>query len=372
MCISGFLAWMFRSTVGWTVIFTRSSGLLAASIAGFVSALGVFNRPTFLAFGVVPWIYFLSRSNLRGILVGTLSGIVASCLSIGIDSCYYGRFVITPLQFILYNIDPKNNAAHGIHPRYFHLFVSLPQLFGPLLFCIFRPAVVRLHQEQKLLVLAFVVPLAMISIIPHQEPRFLLALAIPLFLLTAQQPETSRKTYVLWIIFNLLAGIFFGFFHQGGVPASLSVVRDLLERDPTVKVFYYKTYIPPFYPLRLPHSEVDRVVDLGLSKLEAASVGPWLRRGSSGLVFFLTPATHALERFGMENVTALLHRRFCPHWSFEAQVENIIGYADPWQFCLNMWMLSFERSVEWANHSPMIPKCAVFQGLPVGRVISKP
>lgn len=117
--------------------------------------VGVFNRPTFLAFGMPMAFFWILRGmgsksvdfiefNLR-ILFFVLSGVPALCSIIFIDSLYYGfltsaeiyqmeiglyNFVVTPLNFIRYNIDPENTADHGVHPKYLHLLINIPLLFN--------------------------------------------------------------------------------------------------------------------------------------------------------------------------------------------------------------------------------------------------
>lgn len=39
--------------------------------------------------------------------------------------------VLTPLNFLSYNITPSNLAAHGLHPRWLHVVVNLPMIVGP-------------------------------------------------------------------------------------------------------------------------------------------------------------------------------------------------------------------------------------------------
>lgn len=43
-----------------------------------------------------------------------------------------GHFVLTPLNNLLYNMDVDNLKQHGLHPRYLHLLVNTPMLYGPL------------------------------------------------------------------------------------------------------------------------------------------------------------------------------------------------------------------------------------------------
>lgn len=45
-----------------------------------------------------------------------------------------GGIVLTPLNNLVYNLNVDNLAKHGIHPRYTHLLINLPLLFGPLAF----------------------------------------------------------------------------------------------------------------------------------------------------------------------------------------------------------------------------------------------
>ncbi|KJE93020.1 hypothetical protein, variant [Capsaspora owczarzaki ATCC 30864] len=40
--------------------------------------------------------------------------------------------VVAPLNNLLYNLNPANLEQHGLHPRYLHILVNMPLLFGPL------------------------------------------------------------------------------------------------------------------------------------------------------------------------------------------------------------------------------------------------
>lgn len=43
-----------------------------------------------------------------------------------------GSFTVTMLNNLVYNMDSANLAQHGLHPRFFHLFLNYPILFGNL------------------------------------------------------------------------------------------------------------------------------------------------------------------------------------------------------------------------------------------------
>lgn len=120
-----------------------------------ICVIGVFNRPTFLFFGLPIVFFWLLRGmgtktitfmdfNLR------MTTLVLTCIPsllffILMDSLYFGylslseihmldiginNFVVTPLNFIRYNIDPQNTGQHGVHPKYLHILVNVPLLFN--------------------------------------------------------------------------------------------------------------------------------------------------------------------------------------------------------------------------------------------------
>ena len=125
--------------------------------------------------------------------------------------------VLTPLNSLLYNLDVKNLAMHGLHPRATHLVVNLPLLYGPLALVALlsaagtvisrlRAPATRSAGEMKgtaatvewvLVGSCGLCGLLLLSLAPHQEPRFLLPLALPLSLLfsspllPSQTPATA-------------------------------------------------------------------------------------------------------------------------------------------------------------------------------------
>jgi len=110
--------------------------------------------------------------------------------------------------------------------------------------------------------------LVLLSCAPHQEPRFLLPLIVPLVYLYGQKGigrgvwensytsiRKSRASLALWIAFNLFCYIFFGWLHQGGLLQSLLQLEDFRSisngsesrHQPSRVVIYYKTYMPPTF-----------------------------------------------------------------------------------------------------------------------------
>lgn len=123
---------------------------------GTILAIGIFNRPTFLLFAVTPIFYWLSRGfsenynhfvrifNIR-FLILFLCVLPGVFLLIFIDTFYFDdltknnlNWIITPLNFIKYNIKSSNLVEHGIHFRLTHAFINIPLLFNVLIFIFLR------------------------------------------------------------------------------------------------------------------------------------------------------------------------------------------------------------------------------------------
>ena len=102
----------------------------------------------------------------------------------------------------------------------------------------------------------FIVALAMLSVFPHQEPRFLIPLTVPLVMMNAPKLRwkfCNRKPLLtLWFAFNIVCAIFFGFVHQAGVmPATNYIAEDLQLRNVTneANFVWSHTYMPPTFKL---------------------------------------------------------------------------------------------------------------------------
>ncbi|KAL0277896.1 UNVERIFIED_CONTAM: hypothetical protein PYX00_005015 [Menopon gallinae] len=186
-----------------------------------VTTAGFFNRPTFAFYAVTPLFYWFERgltpsSFLKDFHIRMFVFIFYCCpiicIFIFIDSVYYGyitwgeilsyhisldNFVVTPLNFARYNLDSNNLSKHGIHPRFLHALVNIPLLFNVLgiygmmvvLKLLIRSSLSNwtlLPKSQSItgmMTISFIAPLLLLSIFPHQEPRFLTPLLIPLVFL---------------------------------------------------------------------------------------------------------------------------------------------------------------------------------------------
>jgi GPI mannosyltransferase 4 len=174
--------------------------------------------------------------------------------------------IITPLNNLLYNVNSDNLAIHGLHPRYQHLLVNLPQLLGPVYIIVIISLFLRSVNHTYLNLknwrtISAISGTMILSIFPHQETRFLIP-CIPLLLSCIRLPK-SRLFLTSWIIFNTVFGFLMGIYHQGGViPTQLKIPTlistniaeraDLLAhpgRGSTATIFWWKTYSPPLWLL---------------------------------------------------------------------------------------------------------------------------
>ncbi|KZC13631.1 GPI mannosyltransferase 4 [Dufourea novaeangliae] len=255
-----------------------------------ITVIGIFNRPTFIAFAFAPIFFWLQR-GLGSRSVGFVDfhvriftfvacGVPTAIFFILVDSFYFGyltmaeigsldisinNFVVTPLNFLKYNMNKKNLQNHGLHPHYLHFIVNVPLLFnvlgviglltfGKMLRSGLKARWLELPRIQSvvgLMTASFIIPILMLSIFPHQEPRFIIPIVLPLVFLYA--PNMSQIS-VLWFVCNIALAFFYGFVHQGGVLPLTSHVATELKAKPElthIHLFTSHTYSLPTAVLHL-------------------------------------------------------------------------------------------------------------------------
>ncbi|KAF2637662.1 hypothetical protein P280DRAFT_500405 [Massarina eburnea CBS 473.64] len=286
---SSYVTWTFQShtfsnsletlVVSWSLVIIRRivedkkrSGTLASALLGFLVVAGTFNRITFPAWLLLPSFSLIPHFRRKpfALLSIILFALFTAFIAISIDTAFYtpGELtftklfrapVITPLNNFIYNADTTNLAQHGLHPRYQHLFVNLPQLLGPAMALLFF-----LHRSDfaSPLLLSAISGIALLSIFPHQEARFLLP-AVPLILASVRLPQVQVKFWVsAWIFFNVLFGTLMGIYHQGGiVPVQMHIAK---SNETVSHAFWWKTYSPPTWLLNGKNEELETVDLMGM------------------------------------------------------------------------------------------------------------
>ena len=376
---------------------------------GVISVFGIFNRPTFVIFTLVPslwWLYILVRYSKcsKEIILQTLiilvSAVLSSIMCCVIDSVYFKNlsfslilseasnclpfsidtlnchrnivarhFVFTPLNFVLYNTKGDNLAKHGLHPCYLHFFVNMPLLFGPIIIHLLKslPACLKdvfscfckclsfiksvlfpYHSSEianndnnfariengsgkTLIVLFIIIPVLILSVFPHQEPRFLIPLLPLIVILTVLSAKSFSKFFLaLFVIFNVILTIIFGIFHQGGVIPCILKLQTLYNTDQIknnsnilYNFIFSHTYMPPQFPLLIQSSKVkvwdlkgsnSSVISTTINTIKKSSEN---QHSSDSRIFLVIPATVYTDMVDTSIFNVTLIEKFFPHLSFE-------------------------------------------------------
>ena len=267
--------------------------LLCMGLTLGVATFCRFTAVLFLA-PLIAWALAQAYQNGRlrsGTLAFAVGLFAASCGCIAADSRFFGTLAFTPLNSLAYNSRSGNLAEHGLHPRLLHIAVNLPLLALPLLpsaVSAVAQAARRLRvatrgfsrvarwkvtrADTMLLVLAstVVLPTAVLSLAPHQEPRFLLPIMLPLAALGGPGAMAHRRRLV--IAFNVALALFFGGMHQAGVLPAASLAAQHAQHlgsacalAPRPQVLFWRTYLVPQSLFRAPAggAAASPIVDLG-------------------------------------------------------------------------------------------------------------
>ena len=279
------------------------------------------------------------------------------------------RPVLAPLNALRYNSSTSSLAAHGLHPRYQHVLVNLPLLLAPALPLLpYRP--IEIIRNTRLL--SAFSAIFILSVIPHQEPRFLIPI-IPLILssITLPSPTLSPRLFRLfaftWVTFNLALGLVYGRYHQAGVvPAQLWLGENRISLGLTdgVSALWWKTYSPPVWLLNTPQ-EVLRTEDLmgtSAQEVEAAlrnilGTCSWAGRTGTGEALLVLPRARlepSIWRGEAPDSNGVLHHIRDMSWVRIWSEKNHVGLDD----------LDFAEDGIWGTLSKVVKK----RGLDIWRI----
>lgn len=102
-----------------------------------------------------------------------------------------------------------------------------------------------------------IIPLCLLSIFPHQEPRFLIPLLLPIVFTTSKYFSSHylkkyRRILPIWCISNMIGLIFFGYLHQGGITPMISHVFQDIKHVSNTHIIHSHTYSIPVGLLMVP------------------------------------------------------------------------------------------------------------------------
>ncbi|CAG8433436.1 1778_t:CDS:10 [Diversispora eburnea] len=311
-----------------------------AFLLGFLLALGCFTRITFILYAFPIGLAFLHHifistrvqqrnwtDKILEMMPACLGFVLTTILCVLADSLYFGSLIITfdnnalikehifillnnPMRIleIAYNINSDNLAEHGIHPRYLHI-LNFVLLFGPLVLLTMKDlnasfTYMRFKAKSKyktVIIYSGLCGLLLLSIIPHQEPRFLLPLFVPVIIVPSDRlQKIPRLFWVAWAIFNLICAVFYGGLHQAGIIPIIQklqyqslgfknceiseeyvqcnfgkrFVRPVRNWSETfiTNVIFYKTYMPPRHLFGYPKTWRNTNIQLNIYDLAGKSI----------------------------------------------------------------------------------------------------
>lgn len=172
------------------------------------------------------------------------------------------KYVITPLNNLLYNLQADNLALHGIHSQFHHLLVNIPELLGPAVILLFSTRYFKTIPFQSA-----ASGLIILSLVKHQEARFLLPIIPLLFCcldFTILPKRFRRIFFTIWITFNVFMGVLMGILHQGGIISAQTHLAQLTE--PSNSFLLHQSLSqqttaaqqsPPMAPPLIPDSDLE-------------------------------------------------------------------------------------------------------------------
>ncbi|XP_064477974.1 GPI mannosyltransferase 4-like [Ornithodoros turicata] len=315
------------------LLVNSKSALLLSAVLVF----GFFNRPTFLIWAfpvVVPWL--AKKKRLLALLPTCICFTIAFILA---DTLYYRPesfakifvsplsiklptdVVITPLNFILYNLNSSNLESHGVHPRWLHIIVNVPALFNVAGVVSIWTAIRILFSASKCTdatdrtaAQTLLFSLAVFSIFCHQEARFLVPLTVPVTLLSYRVLTFNKLFTLVWALANIVCLVFFGFIHQGGVVPCMMKLHSTCHTHECQPghVIFTQTYMPPRHLLSVPSACGEFVVtDLG-GKLPSESL------------LLSVPKTILVAPSWVQSERMRKLFECAPHWSGEHSSNNVL------------------------------------------------
>nr|XP_034836369.1 GPI mannosyltransferase 3 [Maniola hyperantus] len=277
-------SWFWFYTSGRTLLQTLETVLVAVALSKFpfkagklaqyekedngwvwLACLSVFVRPTTAPLWAVLGAYNLATTNQGRpqLLLKTYLPIVlvSSAALVALDSYCYGTFIVTPWEFFRFNVLQDVSSFYGKHPWHWYVTQGLPAVLGvnvvPVVWAVV--AALRRPKENRIalvLLAAAALHVAVHSLIPHKEFRFVLPL-LPILLYLAQDVLVpwSRKA-VKWQLYlaaatllagNLLPGLYFGLLHQRGAVAVMPLLRDAVRDNRSAILFLMPCHSTPLY-----------------------------------------------------------------------------------------------------------------------------
>ncbi|XP_046419581.1 GPI mannosyltransferase 3-like [Neodiprion fabricii] len=255
------------TTIALSIFPWRDSNTKSVSYIWIVAWLCVV-RPTAAVIWTPLCLYHLLTTPTSGRIVLLLSylRIGMSTLSIAtlVDTIGYGKFVLSHIEFFRINLINRVSDIYGTEPFFWYLTIGIPVILG-LYYVIFLIGAWQVVQHpakfhiQAVMLVVIGWTLAIYSMIPHKEIRFILPL-LPFFTCLSTSGILSinnsvgpfpRKVFMaVLVLTNLLPGLYYSLIHLRGSLDVMKILRQEIssaDNDEVNILFLTPCHVTPFY-----------------------------------------------------------------------------------------------------------------------------
>eukprot|EP01119_Soliformovum_irregulare_P025172 TRINITY_DN9248_c0_g1_i2.p1 TRINITY_DN9248_c0_g1~~TRINITY_DN9248_c0_g1_i2.p1 ORF type:complete len:401 (-),score=109.29 TRINITY_DN9248_c0_g1_i2:8-1210(-) len=284
--IIGIYYWPLNSTSNHH---SRMKSIILGAIAFLI-------RPT----AAITWIFLgihhlnqmRSISNILRFIIQVASvGLLTLAISLCVDYLFYGRWVLVPLNFFVFNLKNDAGAFYGTHPWHWNLTQGFPAILASYL-PLFVVGAVTCQRKSLLILIAWVT--FVLSLPTHKEFRFLLpVLPIALmyvgygFKLSWEYFSTfklknrnlaGKFLLSVLVVVNVGMTLYFSLVHQA---APIQVMSRIRELDSQAAVhFLTPCHSTPYYsfvhrPIELLFLDCSPSEEEGLDQAERFKLDPY-------------------------------------------------------------------------------------------------
>ncbi|XP_042229036.1 GPI mannosyltransferase 3-like [Homarus americanus] len=189
---------------------------------------------------------WFTRSRMWLLLKYLFTITAVMVLTVGLDSWYYGRFIIVPWKFAYFNVVSGLACHYGVLPWHWYLTQGLPATLTTHLLP-FILATLYYPTRHKELLSVCMWSIFVYSCLGHKEFRFLLPV-LPLclciagdyiaFTLASYSKRTDHSircrsafVFIFLIVPNLVAALYLGLVHQRGPLDTMTILQKDIERN---------------------------------------------------------------------------------------------------------------------------------------------
>jgi GPI mannosyltransferase 3 len=180
-----------------TELLVKGTDRATALRSGLFIGLAVLVRPptAFMAMGLMGWVLFTKRRDLRQLIVIGVSATVVHALGAGLDTWWYGTPTYSLWNYALQGVDVEGGSLFDAFPWWFYGFLITKDMLVPIGMLACSAYALLWWKRPSGPVLWIFTPFVLFHLfVPHKETRFLFPLAdlVPLLLVQGRATLGDR------------------------------------------------------------------------------------------------------------------------------------------------------------------------------------